>query len=171
MKKLLLALLAAAIVVVAYYYLPERKIPPEKNVDRIVISLKDHRMEAYSGNELLKTYSVSTAKRKEGLTEDDTRSIPSGEYFVFDLDARSKYFRSIGFTQDPSDTVTQTGKDKKKKKKKTGFRIHGMKRGYGFIGKFHRWTDWTKGGIAVTDDEIDDLFKHVETGASVVVRE
>ena len=46
-----------------------------------------------------------------------------------------------------------------------------MKRGYGFIGKFHRWKDWTKGGIAVTDTEVDDLFNHVEIGTMVVVTE
>lgn len=169
MKKFLIAILIAAAGIATYYFFPESKIPTDKSVDKILVFKNDHKMEVYSGNELLKTYSISHVKKIEGQDPDDDRSVPAGSYFIFDKDSRSKYRKSVGFDvgQIKPDDVQVTDK----KKKKTGFRIHGMRRGYGFIGKFHRWTDWTKGGIAVTDDEIDDLFSRVEIGLSVVVKD
>jgi len=35
-------------------------------------------------------------------------------------------------------------------------KIHGLRNGVGFIGRFHRWFDWTLGCIAVTNKEIDE---------------
>jgi lipoprotein-anchoring transpeptidase ErfK/SrfK len=170
MKKVFIAILVITVSVVGYYFFPESKIPENKSVDKILIFKNDHKMEVYSGDELLKTYSISHVKKVEGQDPEDDRSVPVGNYFVFDKEAKSKYRKSIGFDigEVNPEVEIETGK---KRKKKTGFRIHGMKRGYGFIGKFHRWTDWTKGGIAVTDEEIDDLFSNVEIGLPVLVQE
>jgi lipoprotein-anchoring transpeptidase ErfK/SrfK len=169
MKKIFIAILVIAASVVGYYFFPESKIPTDKSPDKILILKNDHRMEVYSGDELLKTYSISHVKKVEGQDPDEDRSVPVGNYFVFDKESKSKYRKSIGF--DVGDVEPEVEGQTKKKKKKTGFRIHGMKRGYGFIGKFHRWTDWTKGGIAITDEEIDDLFNNVEIGLPVIVQD
>jgi lipoprotein-anchoring transpeptidase ErfK/SrfK len=172
MKKFFfLAVLAAILVTVAYYYFPESTIDPGRTVDKIVISKNAHRMEVYSGNELLKSYSISHVKKPENLEDYEDKSVPVGTYFVFDKDTRSKYHKSLGFSLEPVSSDEGEDEKEKRKKKKSAFRIHGMKRGYGFIGKFHRWTDWTKGGIALTDIEVDDLFSHVEIGTTVVVNQ
>ena len=41
--------------------------------------------------------------------------------------------------------------------------------GLGWIGKFHRWFDWTAGCVAVTNDEVDELYQHVEIGTRIVI--
>jgi murein L,D-transpeptidase YafK len=48
--------------------------------------------------------------------------------------------------------------------------IHGIRSGLGWIGKFHRKLDWTKGCIAVTNDEIDEIGRLVANGTSVEIR-
>ena len=48
--------------------------------------------------------------------------------------------------------------------------IHGMKNGYGWISGFHTWTDWTKGCIAVTNKEIDEIAKLVPNGTVIEIR-
>ena len=40
----------------------------------------------------------------------------------------------------------------------------------GFIGKFHRWFDWTLGCIAVTDEEIDELYNAVKIGTEIEIK-
>lgn len=48
--------------------------------------------------------------------------------------------------------------------------IHGLKNGLGYLGGLHRWRNWTNGCIAVTNEEMDDLWPHVEVGTSVEIR-
>jgi murein L,D-transpeptidase YafK len=48
--------------------------------------------------------------------------------------------------------------------------IHGLGRGYGWLGTVHRQTDWTDGCIAVTNEEIDEIWKLVPVGTPVEIR-
>jgi len=48
-------------------------------------------------------------------------------------------------------------------------KIHGMKNGWGFIGKKHLKKDWTDGCIAVTDEEIDELYRSVKHNAEIEI--
>ena len=45
--------------------------------------------------------------------------------------------------------------------------IHGQK--YGWVGKFHRWKDWTLGCIALTNPEIDEVYDGVENGCPIEI--
>ena len=48
--------------------------------------------------------------------------------------------------------------------------IHGLPNGRGAIGSAHRLYDWTLGCIAVTDNEIDEIWTLVPTGTPVEIR-
>jgi murein L,D-transpeptidase YafK len=48
--------------------------------------------------------------------------------------------------------------------------IHGLPNGQGYIGKAHRLWDWTKGCIAVTDEEIEEIWRLVPNGTAVEIR-
>ena len=48
--------------------------------------------------------------------------------------------------------------------------IHGLSNGYGAIGAAHRLKDWTDGCIAVTNEEIDDIWKAVPDGTAIEIR-
>jgi murein L,D-transpeptidase YafK len=48
--------------------------------------------------------------------------------------------------------------------------IHGLAAKYAYLGAFHRATDWTEGCIAVTNAEIDEIFKLVPVGTPVEIR-
>ena len=47
--------------------------------------------------------------------------------------------------------------------------IHGLPDGMGWIGAAHRLYDWTLGCIAVTDEEIDEVFDLVPIGTPVEI--
>jgi murein L,D-transpeptidase YafK len=47
--------------------------------------------------------------------------------------------------------------------------IHGIKRGWGFLGPMHRWFDWTNGCIALADHEIETLWQAAPLGTPVKV--
>lgn len=48
--------------------------------------------------------------------------------------------------------------------------IHGIENGLGWVGDLHRHVDWTDGCIAVTDSEIDEIWKAVAVGTPVEIR-
>jgi murein L,D-transpeptidase YafK len=48
--------------------------------------------------------------------------------------------------------------------------IHGIRNGFGWVGRFHRWLDWTPGCIAVTDNEIEEIAGLVPVGTPVEIR-
>ena len=47
--------------------------------------------------------------------------------------------------------------------------IHGLPNGYGYIGPAHRQHDWTYGCIAVTDEEIEEIWKLVDNGTPIEI--
>jgi murein L,D-transpeptidase YafK len=48
--------------------------------------------------------------------------------------------------------------------------IHGLKKGFGWLGRDHSRVDWTKGCIAVTDKEIEEIAKLAPIGTVVEIR-
>ena len=48
--------------------------------------------------------------------------------------------------------------------------IHGIQNGRGWIGAFHRWKDWTLGCVAVTDEEIEELWRVTADGTTIEIR-
>jgi L,D-peptidoglycan transpeptidase YkuD (ErfK/YbiS/YcfS/YnhG family) len=48
--------------------------------------------------------------------------------------------------------------------------IHGIKDGLSGVGDFHTEVDWTKGCIAVTDEEIMEIEKLAPNGTIVEIR-
>jgi murein L,D-transpeptidase YafK len=48
--------------------------------------------------------------------------------------------------------------------------IHGIKKGFSWVGDSHSEVDWTKGCIAVTDEEIDEIDMMAPNGTIVEIR-
>jgi murein L,D-transpeptidase YafK len=49
--------------------------------------------------------------------------------------------------------------------------IHGIRNGFGWVGRLHRLFDWTQGCIAVTNPEIEESWGAVSDGTTVEIRE
>mgnify|MGYP000892656539 CR=1 FL=1 len=48
--------------------------------------------------------------------------------------------------------------------------IHGLGKQFGAIGKLHTAKDWTLGCIAVTNEEIEEIWKSVPNGTTIEIR-
>jgi murein L,D-transpeptidase YafK len=48
--------------------------------------------------------------------------------------------------------------------------IHGLPNGRAWIGRLHRISDWTTGCIAVTNDEIEELWRVVPNGTRIEIQ-
>ena len=48
--------------------------------------------------------------------------------------------------------------------------MQGIRNGRGWIGAFHRWEDWTAGCIAVTDEDVEELWRVTPDGTTIEIR-
>lgn len=168
MRKVLFLLLLVPVCAAAYYFYPEKKIPAGTTIDRLVVYKHRHRMEAYAGNTLVKVYTVAIGRVPVGhkQQEGDKRT-PEGQYRINEKNPHSGYHKNLGISY-PNIADRKTARAH-------GVppggevKIHGLKNGRGYIGKFHRFRDWTNGCIALTDEEVDELYDHVILGATIVI--
>lgn len=167
-RAIALSIIAAVGGLLIYYLIPAAKIPSGVLIDRIVVYKSKHKLEAYSGGKLIVTYQVAIGKQPVGPKEyEGDQKTPEGVYTINDRNPNSGYHRNLGISYPNAEDIArarQTGKP-------TGgdVKIHSLKNGQGYIGKFHRWKDWTNGCIAVTDDEMDQLYEHTTLGATIEI--
>jgi murein L,D-transpeptidase YafK len=152
-----------------YYFYPSSKLERDVVIDKILVLKAERKLLAYSEGRLLKSYTVALGKNPIGdkRYEGDNRT-PEGIYKIYDKNPNSGWHKNLGISY-PDAT------DRKQAKllgRSPGgdIKIHGLKNGRGFIGKFHRWKDWTQGCIALTDEEVDELFEHVLVGTTIEIR-
>lgn len=126
-------------------------------------------MNAYSQGKLMKTYNISIGQNPKGDKEfEGDKKTPEGEYTINDKNPLSAFHKNLGISY-PNNLDIAAAKIKKLRPGGE-IKIHGLKNGIGFIGKFHRITDWTAGCIAVTDQEIDELYENVEIGTPIIIK-
>jgi murein L,D-transpeptidase YafK len=137
--------------------------------DSILILKKEHLLELLSSGKVIRTYKVALGqgglppKEREG----DART-PEGRYIIDSRNAASQYHKALH--------ISYPNADDRKRAAKLGVSpggavmIHGLPNGKGFVGAGHRLYDWTLGCVAVTDDEIDEIWKLVSVGTPVEIR-
>ena len=153
----------------AYYFFPENKLPENRKIDKLVVIKSKRIMEAYSGNEIIKTYKISLGQNPlhDKQFEGDKRT-PEGEYKINDKNPNSSFYKNLGISYPNTEDILEA----KSKNLDPGgqIKIHGLRNGFGFIGKFHRMLDWTAGCIALTNQEVDELYSAVEIGTPILIK-
>jgi murein L,D-transpeptidase YafK len=142
-----------------------RKVP----ADRILIEKKERRLTLISKGKILKTYKIALGGNPEGPKErQGDNKTPEGTYFIDSRNKDSRYHLSLH--------ISYPNEKDKKRAKELGvspggdIMIHGIKNGFSWVGDSHSEIDWTKGCIAVTDEEIEEIEKLVPNGTVVEIR-
>ncbi|SRR6266568_2332331 len=149
---------------------PTDKSPqPRERADSILILKKEHRLELLSQGKVIRSYKVALGqgglapKEREG----DART-PEGRYVIDASYPNSAYHRALH--------ISYPNAEDRKRTAKLGvspggaIMIHGLPNGKGWVGASHRLYDWTLGCVAVTDQEIDEIWNLVPVGTPVEIR-
>lgn len=137
--------------------LPKSPRPANEKIDFLLVSKSKRTLTLFSENQALRTFKISLGedpilpKEKEG----DKRT-PEGLYKIITKSSTSDYYKNLGISYPNAKDIERT----KKQNINPGgdIKIHGLKNGYSFWGRLHRFLDWTNGCIAVTNSEIDELY-------------
>jgi murein L,D-transpeptidase YafK len=143
--------------------------PTPAKADSVLVLKKDHILQLLAGGKVIRTYKVALGqgglapKEREG----DART-PEGRYIVDARNAASSYHKALHISY-------PNAEDRKRAAKLAvppggAVMIHGLPNGKGWVGATHRLYDWTLGCIAVTDQEIDEIWNLVPVGTPVEIR-
>lgn len=152
-----------------YFFYPEKKLPKNAQIDKILLYKCKRQLLVYSNGTLLKTYKVSLGRNPIGAKEfQGDRKTPEGIYSIADKNPHSGYHKNLGISYPNKHDVEHA----KTLGKPTGgdIKIHGYKNGLGFIGKFIKWSDWTLGCIALTNNDVNELYKAVKIGTMIEIK-
>jgi len=153
----------------AYYFYPEEKLASDIQIDDIVVYKSKRQMTVSSNGQLLKTYKISLGRQPVGAKkfEGDMKT-PEGVYFINDKNPNSGYHKNLGISYPSKDDLENA--NRLGKPAGGDIKIHGIRNKIGFIGKYHRWFNWTLGCIAVTNGEIDELYRAVKIGTRIEIK-
>jgi murein L,D-transpeptidase YafK len=139
------------------------------HADKIVIVKSARTMTLLSGGKVLKTYKVALGsvpigpKRVEG-----DHKTPEGDYIIDAKNQHSQFHLSLHISY-PSAADQQRARSLGQPPG-GAIMIHGLARPFAYLGPLHRQTDWTDGCIAVTNAEIEEIWKLVPVGTTVEIR-
>lgn len=137
--------------------------------DRLLVIKSARTMTLFNGHTTLKTYKVAIGRSPVGpKTQRGDHKTPEGDYIIDTKRGTSRFYRALHISY-PNESdrrrAQQAGVDPG-----GDVEIHGIQNGLGWIGSLHRAIDWTDGCVAVTDDEMDEIWRVVDIGTPVEIR-
>lgn len=145
-------------------------LDPSKICDRIVLLKSERQLILYKDGTELKTYRVALGGNPVGEKhQEGDQKTPEGLYRITHKHTSNSFYRSMHVSYPEAKDLAYA---KKYGIKQVGglIKIHGLPNYLSKIGSLHTVTDWTAGCIAVTNQEIDELFRAVPDGASLEIR-
>jgi len=141
----------------------------EDPADRVVVEKAAHRFALYRNGLLIHEYKVALRGAPVGpkIRQGDHRT-PEGTYFIEGRNDHSQYYKSLRISY-PNETDLQRARELKVSPG-GDIMIHGLPNGERFLGKLHLLHDWTEGCIAVTDEEMDEIWALVRVGTPIEIR-
>ncbi|MFO0751921.1 MAG: L,D-transpeptidase family protein [Thermodesulfovibrionales bacterium] len=136
--------------------------------DKILIEKKARRLTLIAKGRALKTYKIALGGNPNGPKErQGDNKTPEGTYIIDSRNRNSAYHLSLH--------ISYPNEKDEKRAKELGvspggdIMIHGIKNGFTWVGDLHTNVDWTKGCIAVTDQEIEEIEKVAPNGTLVEI--
>jgi len=170
MKRLCMLSLVIAAAVAGYVWANTRPapLPADAKADLLVVEKGQRKLLAYSHGVLLRSYSVSLVRETGPKLRQGDRRTPEGQYMVDSHNPNSSFHRALHVSYPSKADVARA--------RSAGYdpggeiMVHGLHNGLGWIGRAHRLIDWTTGCVAVTDPEIEELYRIVPDGTRIELR-
>jgi len=141
----------------------------QTQADKILVIKSTRTMTLYGGGKVLKTYKVALGGAPVGpkRVQGDHKT-PEGSYIIDRKNPQSQFHLALHVSYpDAADRArarslgSLPGGD---------IMIHGLPPAFAYLGALHRQTDWTDGCIAVTNAEIEEIWRLVPVGTRVEIR-
>jgi murein L,D-transpeptidase YafK len=138
------------------------------SADRVVVYKSERKLVLLSQGKEIRSYKVALGSEPVGSkTRHGDHRTPEGVYTLDSRNSHSHFYKAFHISYpSPKDIATA---------KKLGvspggdIMLHGLPKEYAWVGKAHTLHDWTDGCIAVTNEEMDELWKLVPVGTPIEI--
>ena len=144
-------------------------LAPGAVADRVVVDKGAHTLTLLRRGAALKTYRVSLGGHPRGpKREEGDERTPEGVYRLDARNARSSAHLALHISYPDSGDAARA----RARGVQPGglIMVHGISNGLGWVGRLHRLVDWTDGCVAVTNREMDEIWRAVPTGTPIEIR-
>ena len=147
----------------------QRFRPGDLSADRVLVEKTKRRLTLLSDGQILKQYKISLGRNPVGtkIRDGDNRT-PEGIYHI-DYRIQDSDFHMALHISYPSESDIRRARQ-------MGYSpggsimLHGLKNDDDEIAYYHGYFDWTKGCIAVTNAEIEEIWQLVPNGTTIEIR-
>lgn len=141
----------------------------ELKADKVLILKEARKIYLYNGDKKIKEYNMALGFSPVGHKQQEgDGKTPEGIYKISGRNPKSAYHLSL--------RISYPNEQDRKKAQERGvspggdIMIHGLPNKLPFIGKAHLLSDWTLGCIAVTNQEIEEIWELVPDGTTVEIK-
>ena len=135
-------------------------------VDSIRVEKSAHRLSLFQRGRLARTYMVALGQEPVGdkVRRGDMRT-PEGRFLIEARNPQSKYHRALRISY--PDAAHRARARQLGVSPGGDIMIHGLPPRQAWVGAAHRDFDWTEGCIALTNEEIEELWSAVPVGTPI----
>ncbi len=170
-KVALLILVSCGLLLAVYFYAHNnwRALPSGTTINRIVVEKSARKLSILRDGKQIKTYLIALGRNPIGAKQEEgDMKTPEGIYKIDSRNAQSSFHLALHISY-PSDEDNKRAAGRGVSAG-SDIMIHGIQNGQGWIGAFHRWKDWTAGCVALTDEEIEELWHVTPDGTTIEIR-
>lgn len=160
-------LAAVVVLITSCAFLIAQQKPVE--ADRVIIYKQQRRLVLLSRGKEVRSYKIALGGEPVGpKTRQGDHRTPEGSYILDARNANSHFYKAFHISYPDSKDIAVA--------KRSGVNpggdimLHGLPREYAWVGKAHVLHDWTDGCIAVTNQEMDELWELVPIGTPIDIK-
>lgn len=170
-NKFILAVLLAICAFALYFYAHHNwhPVPAGTTIDGIIVEKSARKLSVIRDGNQIKSYRIALGRNPVGAKQKEgDMKTPEGIYKIDSRNAQSNFHLALHISypsNEDNHRATARGVSAG-----SDIMIHGIQNGRGWIGAFHRWKNWTAGCIALTDEEIEELWRVTPDGTTIEIR-
>jgi murein L,D-transpeptidase YafK len=138
-------------------------------IDRVVVYKQERKLLLLSQGKEVRSYKIALGSEAVGpKTRQGDHRTPEGIYVLDARNPNSHFYKAFHISYPNSKDIAAA--------KKLGvspggdIMLHGLGKEYAWVGKAHVLHDWTDGCVAVTNEEMDEMWKMVQIGTPIEIK-
>lgn len=140
-----------------------------ETADKLLVEKSKRQLTLFANGKVLKVYRISLGKQPTGAKErEGDQKTPEGNYIIDYHKRDSNYHLALHISYPNEDDLERARRDGVSPG--SAIMIHGIRNGLGWLGELHQAWDWTGGCIAVTNEEMEELWQAVPDGTPIEIR-
>jgi murein L,D-transpeptidase YafK len=158
----------AMYIVVFFFFISNIALGTEY-ADFVLVKKSKHKLYLMKSGKIIKSFHIALGGNPKGAKQKQgDEKTPEGRYILDYKNAHSHYYKSIH--------ISYPNASDRKRAKKMGvspggdIMIHGQKNGWEWLSFLSQRFNWTKGCIAVSNKDMDIIWKLVKVGTPIEIR-